>query len=106
MNQNVKTIGEFDLNNAIDRTAAATGLDRKTAKIVVNQFLYETEVALAEHGRVEFSKHFSITLRKRAPRKGTFKGVPWETPARVEPEFQAFGPLKILIQEKQGIECI
>jgi len=100
------SIGEFDLNDAIDRTSTAAGLDRKTTKIVVDQFLKELENGLAEHGRVELHGHFSITLKRRSPRSGTLKGKPWVTPERVEPEFQAFDRLKKLIQEKQGFPCV
>lgn len=100
------SIGEFDLNDAIRRTADRTNDDRAHTERIIKTFLNETENALAEHGRVEYLGHFSITLRKRKPRSGMLHGKAWSTPARVEPEFQAFDDLKALVLEKQGIECV
>lgn len=106
MNKNVATIGEFDLKDAISRTALGCHINEDQAAIIIKSFLLEMENGLAEHGRIEFHDHFSITLRKRKARSGVFKGQAWSTPERTEPEFQAFARLKKMIELKQGIECI
>lgn len=100
------SIKEFDLKDAIKRTAANAGISEKEAEKVVKAFLAETETGLAEHGRVEYLGHFSIALKVRKPRSGVFKGQPWSTPERLEPEFKAFGKLRNLIEEKQGKACV
>jgi hypothetical protein len=77
MNKNA-SIKLFDLNDAIDRTVV---------------------------GAVHYMNHFSVKLLKRNPRPGILKGVAWETPTRVEPEFEASERLKKRIEEKQGFQC-
>ena len=99
-------IKEFDLKDAIKRTAVNANVSEKEAEKVIKTFLKETETGLAEHGRVEYLGHFSIVLKVRKPRKGVFKGVPWSTSERLEPEFKAFGKLRSLIEEKQGKPCL
>ncbi len=99
------SIKHFDLNDAIERTAAALNLRKEDVAPVIKQFLEETENGLAEHGSIHYMNHFSVRLLKRKPRKGILKGKAWETPARVEPEFEASARLKERILEKQGIPC-
>lgn len=99
------SIKNFDLTDAISRTTAALNLPEAQVEAVVKQFLRETENGLAEHGAIHYMNHFSVKLRKRKPRKGKLKGVAWETPSRVEPEFEASALLKKKIEEKQGLPC-
>jgi nucleoid DNA-binding protein len=99
-------IKEFDLKDAISRTASTTGCSEKEVAKIVKTFLKETETGLAEHGRVEYLGHFSISLKVRKPRQGVFRNKPWSTGERLEPEFQAFKPLRQLIEEKQGKPCV
>lgn len=102
-NANIK---EFDLNDAVSRVAEKTGLEKKHVKNIITEFLTQTAVGLAEHGRIEYHNFFSITLKIRNPRSGNLKGKAWSTPRRLEPEFQAAKPLRDLVQEKQGLECL
>ena len=69
---------DFDLNDAINRTAEALNVSKAGAGNIIKQFLEETENGLAMHGSVKYMNHFSISLKRRSPRQGTLKGKPWQ----------------------------
>ena len=98
----MKTEKLFDLEEAIARVDRELGGRNKPA---IMQFLDETEKGLALNGEIHYKNHFSIKLKKRAARKGVLKGKAWETPPRVEPEFEASAKLKQRIEEVQGVPC-
>jgi len=102
-------IKNFDLKDAIRETVEALNISVQGTENIIKKFLEVTEDALAERGSVHYMHHFSIMLKKRRARKGTIKTkngtTEWETPDRVEPEFEASKRLKEKIGTKQGLPC-